>query len=258
MNSALYVGTVRHRRFAPVENAFRYHAFWVYLDLDELDEAFRGRWLWSARRPAPAWFRRADHLGDPARPLDACVRDLVEREAGFRPRGPVRLLTHLRYFGYVFNPVSFYYCFAPDGPLDAIVAEIHNTPWNERHCHVLDARAQVRVHGPHGALRFAFAKEFHVSPFMPMAIDYAWRFVTPGRGLAVHMENRAGGNTLFDATLVLARRPMTGANLAAALARHPLMTVEVIAAIYGQALRLWWKRCPAYPHPGEPPRRRAA
>ena len=247
MNSALYFGPIGHRRLAPVANAFRYQAFFVYLDLAELDHVFRGRWLWSTQRVAPAWFRRADHLGDPGRPLDACVRGLVSERAGFRPAGPVALLTHLRYWGYCMNPVSFYYCFDRDGArLEAIVAEIHNTPWGERHCHVLDCRAKPA--GP--VMAFAVPKEFHVSPFMPMEVDYFWQLTTPGQRLTVHMESRTNGRTLFDATMTLERRAITTASLAAALIRHPFMTGTVIAAIYWQALKLWIKRCPYYPHPG--------
>lgn len=249
MNSALYLGWIRHRRRRPVGHEFRYRAFLVYLDLAELDRVFRGRLLWSASRPAPAWFRRADHLGDPATPLDDAVRDLVLRRTGRRPAGPVRLLTNLRYWGYGMNPVSFFYCFAADGrSLEAIVAEVHNTPWNERHCYVLPARAARRDRGT--ALRFRFPKSFHVSPFMPMDLDYDWRFTAPARRVLVHMDNLSRGDRFFDATLVMERREITGRSLAGALARHPFMTAKVITAIYGQALALWWKRCPRYPHPG--------
>ena len=140
MQSCLYNGWVRHRRFAPRAHAFRYRLFMAYLDLTELDHVFRGRWFWSTRRPALAWFRRADYLGNPSVPLDQAVRDAVERDTGMRPRGPIRLLTHLRYFGHGFNPVSFYYCFDPaDTRVETIVAEITNTPWAERHAYVLPA-----------------------------------------------------------------------------------------------------------------------
>ena len=209
MNSAIYEGRVRHRRFAPVEHHFSYRLFMMYLDLGELDTVFRGRWLWSARRPAIAWFRRHDHVGDPDRPLDDVVRDLVAERTGRRPAGPVRLLTHLRYFGYCMNPVSFYYCFEADGAtLDAIVAEVHNTPWGERHCYVLDQSG-----APH-----EFPKNFHVSPFMPMEQTYRWRLGTPGSTLPVHMENLEDGTLVFDATLTLRRRPVTGRGLARRLA----------------------------------------
>lgn len=244
MNSALYVGLVRHRRERPVRHAFRYRVFQVYLDLAELDDVFRGRWFWSTRRAALARFDRRDHLGDPAQPLDVAVRDLVEQATGRRPGGPIRLLTHLRYFGYVMNPVSFYYCFdATDTRVETIVADVSNTPWGERHAYVLPGAPG------HGALRFDFRKAFHVSPFMPMDQDYAWRFSAPGRRLAVHMINRDAEGPLFDATLALERRPITGLALAGVLLRYPAMTAQVIAAIYWQALRLWWKGVPYHPHP---------
>ena len=115
MNSALYFGTVRHRRRSPVVHEFSYRVFQVYLDLDELDHVFQGRLLWSTKGANVAWFRRTDHVGDPRMPLRDAVSELVERRTGRRPRGPIRLLTHLRYFGYCMNPVSFYYCFDLSG-----------------------------------------------------------------------------------------------------------------------------------------------
>ena len=144
--SCAYRGQVRHRRLSPVPHDFRYSIFMMYLDLDEVDRVFDRRWLWSARRPALAWFRRADHFGDSRRPLRDCVADLVAQEAGRRPEGPIRLLTHLRYFGHCFNPVSFYFCYDPAGErIEAVVAEVHNTPWGERHCYVLDPEADCNA-----------------------------------------------------------------------------------------------------------------
>jgi DUF1365 family protein len=247
MKSCIYEGWVRHRRSSPVEHHFRYSMFQLYLDLSELDDVFRGRWFWSTRRFAPAWFRRADHLGDPAESLDSAVRRLVEQATGVAPAGPIRLLTHLRYFGYCMNPVSFYYCFdEADSRVDCIVAEVHNTPWGERHCYVLSERDN-QADGP--AKLFPFRKQFHVSPFMAMDLDYQWRFTEPGRTLSVHMESFRHAARLFDATLTLDRRPISGAGLARLLVAYPLMSFKVIGAIYWQALKLWWKRCPFHPHP---------
>lgn len=248
--SAIYEGRVVHRRHAPRAHAFRYRVAMLYLDLDELDRVFRGRLLWSVGRRNVAAFHRADYLGDPDRPLADCVRNRVEEATGRRPRGPIRLLTHLRYAGYVFNPVSFYYCFGEDGTtLEAIVAEITNTPWKERHAYVLPvATATTRGDG----LSWSFAKCFHVSPFLAMDHDYAWRFTPPGATLGVHMDvlrRTPQGEREFDATLHLARRPLGGANLARVLWRFPLMTATVVAAIHWQALRLWLRGTPVHDHP---------
>ena len=246
--SAIYRGWIRHRRYEPVRNEFRYSAFLMYLDLEELPSLFEGRRGWSAKGPAPAWFRRADYLGDPRRPLADCVRERVREVAGRSPEGAVRLLTHLRYWGYCFNPVSFYYCFDRDEKLDAVVAEITNTPWNERHSYVLP----VERGRPSGAgLRFRFPKKFHVSPFLDMSQEYDWRMTPPGDRVVVHMESRENDRRMLDATMVLRRSPVTGRNLARVLLRHPFMTGKVIAGIHWQALRLWAKRCPVYPHPAE-------
>ena len=159
----------------------------------------------------------------------------------------MRLLAHLRFGGHVFNPVSFYYCYRADGStLDCIVADITNTPWKERHAYVLPVESAQ----PQGrALRWQFDKAFHVSPFMPMDCRYDWRFTAPGDDLRVHMQVWRDGVRQFDATQAMQRRPLDGRGLARVLAFHPLMTVQVVAAIHWQALRLWLKRNPVHDHP---------
>ncbi|MDE2307964.1 MAG: DUF1365 domain-containing protein [Xanthomonadaceae bacterium] len=245
--SAVYEGVVRHRRHAPHAHAFDYRMAQLYLDLDELDRVFVNRWLWSNEYRNVAQFCRGDYLGPTGLSLTDAVRQRVEQATGHRPTGPIRLLTHLRYVGLVFNPVSFYYCFAQDGEtLVAIVAEITNTPWKERHVYVLPIES-ARIQGC--ALHWAFPKAFHVSPFIPMDCEYDWRFTVPGDDLRVHMDVSREGRRTFDATLSLQRRPLTGASLARVLWRYPLMTAQVVGAIHWQALRLWLKRNPVHDHP---------
>jgi DUF1365 family protein len=244
VNSAIYEGWVRHRRKVPGSHEFSYRVFMPFLKLDELPEVFDGNWLWSARRPALARFKRSDFLGDPQLSLDEAVRERVREKSGQRPRGPIYMLANLRYFGFIINPICCYYCFAEDGEtLEYLVAEVTNTPWNERHSYVLSASGDSEL------LRVDFPKEFHVSPFNPMDMMYHWRSNTPGEKLVLHLANSEQGETVFDATLSLLRRSMSNARLYAYLLRYPFMTAKVGAAIYWQALRLWLKKNPFYPHP---------
>ncbi|MCB9852684.1 MAG: DUF1365 domain-containing protein [Phycisphaerales bacterium] len=247
MESCLYEGEVRHRRMLPIEHTFRYRMFMLYIDLDELDNVFRGTWLWSVDGWGLANIRRRDHHGCASDHLSRSIRDLVADKCGRRPDGPIRLLTMPSCFGYRFNPVSFYYCYAADGvELQTIVAEVNNTPWNEQHCYVLDSSQREpddRLH------RHRFAKQFHVSPFMSMSHHYDWRFSLPGERLSVHMENFEQGEKLFDASMSLRRREISPSALRGVLLRYPLMAFRVISAIYVQAARLWWKRAPFFPHP---------
>lgn len=245
--SAVYEGWVRHRRFEPVEHSFRYRLFLTYLDLGELPEVLDPYPLFSARGRALARFRREDFMGDPARPLDECARDAVEGATGARPAGPVRLLTGLRYFGHSFNPVSFYYCFdSPGARVDAVVADVQNIPWGERHPYVL-ARGERRG----SVLGDELDKTFHVSPLMGMDQTYAFRATEPGDRLAVHIESRPrdGEGMTFDATLSLRRRELSRRTLAGLLARYPAMSLQVVAKIYAQSLRLKLKGAQYYPHP---------
>ncbi|MEQ9410264.1 MAG: DUF1365 domain-containing protein [Fuerstiella sp.] len=278
MHSCLYEGNVCHRRHARPAHEFRDSLFLVYLDLSELDLVFQGRWFWSTSRPALAWFRRADHLGPATQPLDECVRQLVETRAGFRPAGGIRLLTHLRYFGYVMNPVSFYFCYdRSDRVVEAVVAEVNNTPWGERHCYVIDARGtpgqdvvldsattqrdttagvdnpDFAASGPavQPVIRAEHSKQFHVSPFLPMDLSYRWQITAPGERLTVHLQNLRAEQLIFNATLTLSRRPISAGSLTRMLLRYPLMTGKVITRIYWQALRLWLKKAVVFPHPSK-------
>jgi DUF1365 family protein len=252
--SAVYEGTIRHRRFEPVEHEFGYRFFLMYLDLGELPGVLDGYPLWSARRRAPARFRREDFMGEPDRPLAECARDAVEAATGTRPAGPVRLLAGLRYLGHSFNPVSFYYCFDRAGErVEAVVADVENIPWGERHPYVL---ARGEHEGP--VLSDELDKTLHVSPLMGMDQTYAFRASEPGKRLAVHIESRpdaghgggsARGGKSFDATLNLRRRELSRPLLLGLLARYPALSLQVVARIYAQSLRLKLKGARYFPHP---------
>ena len=250
MRSALYVGSVRHRRLGAPVSEFRHRLFMVYLDLGELPGAFDRSPLWSARRPALAWFRRSDHLGDPALALDESVRRLVAERTGRRPEGPIGLLTHLRYFGHCFNPVSFYYCWAPGGEqLEAVIAHVTNTPWGESHAYVMPV-GESADHGTATVSSGSFEKVLHVSPLMGMEHVYELRVTDPAERLAVNISSAdRDGKAVFDATLALSRQELTGANMARALARYPFLTIRIMARIYGHALRLRLRGARYFPHP---------
>ncbi len=242
--SCLYTGTIRHRRTSPKRHDFSYRLFMVLVELKEVDEVLRVPLVCSTRCFSLAEFRRSDYFGDPSRPLDLCIRELVQDRLGIEVRGPIQLLTHLRYFGFSFNPVSFYYCFEEDGEtLQAIVAEVSNTPWRERHCYVVPCERDQRVH------QHKCSKEFHVSPFMQMDLTYHWRLTNPSDRLTAHIENHDSTGRIFDATLQLQRRSLTTASLVWTILRFPWMTMQILLLVYWQALRLWCKKIPFVAHP---------
>ena len=247
MKSCIYKGELYHHRYLPRVNRFTYAVFFMFLDLDELEHVFENYWLWSVGRVNVANFKRADYLGPAETPLDEAVRNRVEQELGERPVGPIRLLTHLRYFGHCFNPVSFYYCYDDtDTRVEYILAEITNTPWRERHAYVLNAKQSMEK----GLNKhFSFSKNFHVSPFMDMDFRYDWRFEDPGESLRIHMVNFKKEVKFFEAMLTMQRQEFSSTALAWVLMRFPAMTIKVLAMIYWQAFRLWLKKTPYYEHP---------
>lgn len=248
--SCLYEGTVRHRRLGEPSDEFRYPLFMAYLDLDELPELFDESLLWSARGPAPAWFRRCDHLGDPHVPLREAVRALVLERTGISLDGPIRLLTHLRYLGHCFNPVSFYYCFDAAGEhVRAVIAYVTNTPWGESHAYVMPVAARGGVRGS-DVMRSQFQKALHVSPLMGMDSSYDWRLSEPAERLSVHIESiKDDGKPIFDATLSLCRRELTAREMRRMLARYPLLTLRFTTRIYTHALRLKLRGADYHAHP---------
>jgi DUF1365 family protein len=243
-SSAIYVGRVSHVRQSDPPHGFSYSLHMMYLDLEELPQLFDGAWLWSARRMAPAWFRRKDYFDGSERPLAEAIREFVETGTGQRPRGPIRLLTHLRYLGHCFNPLSLYYCHDENDSLQAVVAEVSNTPWGERHSYLLQPQSTSDP-----LMTDEHPKTFHVSPFLPMDMDYRWRLNTPTRRLSVNIQAFQQDHRLFSATLAMKRLPFTNQNLRRVLTTQPVATAKVSAAIYYQAMKLLFKRARLYPHP---------
>ncbi len=241
--SCIYEGTIRHRRSEP-RREFTHRLALAYVDLGELPELLNGRLVKS--RSGLVRFRREDYLGDPSTPLDHAVRELVSDQTGTRPAGPIRLLTYLRSFGHFFSPVNFYYCLEPGGErLDAVVAEVTNTPWGERHAYVLG-----RAPGGQGVLRAQFGKELHVSPFMGMDHRYELRANVPAETVSMHISSSRAGATAFDATLSLRRRELSRASMAGITVRYPFATFRVLALIYRHALGLKLAGAPVHRHPG--------
>ena len=248
--SRIYRGTLRHRRFLPRPHEFAYRVWMAWLDLEELPELFDRVPGFSARRPALARFRREDYL--PARGSEIALADAARAEVrerlGQAPQGRVCLLTQLGSPWVSFNPISLYYLYhEPDGEgrerLGAVLGEVTNTPWRER------TRYAAAVDPERHSHRAEFDKDLHVSPFLPMGMTYHWRFNSPGRELAMHMETWRDGQRHFDATLTLAGRPATRPALLAGLARQPWMATKTLAAIHWEAIRLWLKGVPLHDHP---------
>lgn len=241
--SVLYRGIIRHRRFTPVLHEFRYRVTMPLLDLATVENELNVLGLLSTRYPALGWFRRMDYAGDPVQPLSDMIRDTVEAEAGWRPDGRIRLLTNLRYWGFVMNPISIFYCDDSDGQLRYLVLQVTNTPWREKTLYVV--RSEPESRNQNGR----FAKRMHVSPFHPMDMTYNCRFRSPESRLFFHLENHRSSRRETDATLVLERVPMTLSRLTGLVIRQPSMSMKTGMGIYWQALKLRLKKAPVYPHP---------
>ena|SRR5579863_1521268 len=253
MESALYLGRLRHRRFAPREHAFEYPVHMAFLDIDRLPELMSGslfssynRWNWTG-------YDERDHFGDPAKPLRKRLEEDALRQGVALPDGQIFVLTHLRYLGYVFNPVSFFYCYDREGRLELMIGEVNNTFGETHNYWLTSTNEQANA----SAKRYRTAKRMHVSPFQAMELEYDWIFTLPGERLVAHMNTLKDGRANFDATLQLERRPWDAKHLVRALAAYPFITLRVIAGIHWEALRLWAKGVPVHTHPAKLEKSRA-
>jgi DUF1365 family protein len=255
-------GTIRHRRKTPVSHEFSYHTGMLALDLREWDTVTRISPLFSLERFNWLSLHREDYLERGTGDLLNTVSRHVEDATGWRPDGAVQLIAHPRYFGYVFNPVSFYFCY-DKGDLPAegavprvILAQITNTPWKDRHIYCLEPRRPQTEKSSSQSWRserFEFSKRFHVSPYNPMNQHYRWTFSFRGPELRVHMNVLQDDHKQFDATLVVHRTALDRKSLHKSLRRFPLEAFKVTGGIYWHALKLKLKGARFFTHPDKLP-----
>lgn len=241
MKSAIYQGEVNHYRFVPKKNKFKYKIFMTYLDLDELGHIFDNITFWSDNNSKNlAYFKRDDYLKPSNTPLKDIVKKIIFDKTKVNHTGPIRMLTHLRILGCCFNPVTFYYCFnETDTNLDFVIAEITNTPWDERHQYLVDLRYQDDK---------PFSKAFHISPFMDMDMQYDWKFNLPKDKLHIDMKVNKE-KCYLNVNLALNKKPITKSNMNYLLLKSSLINYKVIWGIYWQAAKLYLKKFPFYDHP---------
>lgn len=259
--SAIYEGTVRHRRNEPKVHQFDFRFFMLLLDLEELDSVFRWQPFWSAKRWSLCRFRASDHLKQYA--SISCLRKRAQAALADhgveKSIGPIRLLTQLSYLGYTMNPVSFFYCYDLAGnKIEAVIAEVNNTPWGEQHLYVIPGQQLTEQSTVRSV---EIEKAFHVSPFLDLAMNYRMAFSVPSETLAVKIENHSiisdsedarsdvCPRKYLDVTMKMRRKKLSGWNLNGLLIRYPAISFQVVAGIYWQALKLYLKKIPFVPHP---------
>ncbi len=236
VSSGLYVGNIRHRRFTPVKHVFDYPIFMPLIDLDKIDELVEKVRFLSKRKWGVMSFYHGDYM-EGAVDTKSAVLEKLHQLTGKSFSGKVFALCHLRYFGLYFSPVNFYYVFDVNNKWNYMLAEVSNTPWNERHYYAIPANR----HWTH-------PKQFHVSPFNPLEQEYRWTLKPIGRTAFVHLET-SQHDKIFDATLFLKKQPLTSQNVLSVLLKTPVMTIKVLTLIYWQALKLWLKGAIFYSHP---------
>jgi len=250
LNSGIYSGKLQHSRFGQKSHRFAYRIFMMYLDLDELEEVFSKSIFWSFKKPALAWMKQSDYfMSEDCSSIKESVQRFVSKESGEVFSGRVCLLTNLRYFGFIINPISCYYCFDEGNQLKYIVAEVTSTPWNEVHRYLLKVQAASSSQKIH---QIEFSKQLFVSPFMPMDMLYQWNGNIPGKQLWINLKNfqlKSPSSVdpkelVFDATLTLKRKEISSTSLNLILIQFPLMTVKIAVGIYWQALKLLLKGIP--------------
>ena len=240
--SAIYAGAVMHRRLKPVHHHLHYDIAMCLFDLDELPALDRGLKLFAHNRFGLFSLRDRDYGDGSATPLKAQVARHLAAAGIDADGGRIELLTMPRLLGYAFNPLSVYFCHDRAGHLAAILYEVHNT-FGERHSYLLPVAA-----GEVAPYRQQCAKDFHVSPFMDMALTYAFRVQPPAEKLMIGIRVADGDGALLTAAFTARRKALGDAALARLFVMRPFMTVKVMAGILWEALRLWLRRVPVHTH----------
>lgn len=243
--SALYVGSVMHRRLAPRRHRLRYRAFWLLIDLDEPDAVARRLRLFSHNRFNLFSFHDADHGSGRTEPPRVYVERTLAENAIGDAIGRITLLCMPRILGYVFNPLSIYFCYRPDGTLVALLYEVRNT-FGQMHSYLMPVTEQTPL------VHQRCAKAFYVSPFLDMNMTYDFRVARPAARVSAVVAARDRQGPVLIASLAGTRRPLSDRALALVFLTHPLLTFKVIGAIHWEALKIWWKGMRLYPRPPAP------